>query len=236
MNELILNENTISSLEVSEMLDKDHKQLLKDIRVIIEVLEREKISPTDYFMISNYKDSQNKLQPCYQVTKMGCEILGNKQTGHKGILFTAKYVKRFNDMQSGIVNQFQSLSPELQAIFILDKKQQEQQKEIKEVKEQFKEMPLFKCECDEVQKEVKKKGVEVLGGIDSKAYRNGSLRSKVYADIQKQLKREFGVVNYASIKRNQVPKAIEVIKEYKVPYVLEDLIKMDNDQLNFELN
>ena len=28
---------------------------------------------------------------CYLVTKMGCELLGNKQQGEKGILFSAKY-------------------------------------------------------------------------------------------------------------------------------------------------
>ena len=30
---------------------------------------------------------------------MGCELLGNKQQGEKGILFTAKYVEKFNQME-----------------------------------------------------------------------------------------------------------------------------------------
>ena len=33
---------------------------------------------------------------------MGCEILANKMTGEKGILFTAKYVERFNKMETVI--------------------------------------------------------------------------------------------------------------------------------------
>ena len=33
---------------------------------------------------------------------MGCELLGNKQQGEKGILFTAKYVERFNIMEIAI--------------------------------------------------------------------------------------------------------------------------------------
>ena len=36
---------------------------------------------------------------------MGCEMLANKLTGEKGILFTAKYVKRFNDMEQYIKSQ-----------------------------------------------------------------------------------------------------------------------------------
>ena len=38
-----------------------------------------------------------KTYKCYECTKMGCELLANKLTGEKGILFTAKYVKRFKD-------------------------------------------------------------------------------------------------------------------------------------------
>lgn len=30
---------------------------------------------------------------------MGCELIGNKQQGEKGVLFTASYVKRFNEME-----------------------------------------------------------------------------------------------------------------------------------------
>lgn len=33
---------------------------------------------------------------------MGCELLGNKQQGAKGIEFYAKYVERFNQMEKEI--------------------------------------------------------------------------------------------------------------------------------------
>ena len=60
--------------------------------------------------------------------------------------------------------------------------------------------PLYGCEIDEVQKHVRKKGVEVLGGKGSEAYRDGSVRSQVYSDIYNQLKREYGCVSsYKSI-------------------------------------
>ena len=45
----------------------------------------------------------NKIYNCYLCTKMGCEMLGNKQRGEKGILFTAKYVKKFNEMEQQIL-------------------------------------------------------------------------------------------------------------------------------------
>ena len=50
-------------------------------------------------MESEYVNSQNKKQPCYEITKMGCEFVANKMTGVKGTAFTAKYVERFNKME-----------------------------------------------------------------------------------------------------------------------------------------
>lgn len=57
------------------------------------------MSVTDYFIKSTYRTEQNKEMPCYQVTRLGCDFLANKFTGEKGVLFTARYVKRFHEME-----------------------------------------------------------------------------------------------------------------------------------------
>ena len=92
------------------------------------------------------------------------------------------------------------------------------------------DMPLFQIECKEIQALVRKKGIEVLGGYRSIAYNNNSLRGKVYSDIQHQIRREFGVVRYEAIKRSQLEMAKEIIINYKVPLVLENEIKLLNEQ------
>ena len=60
------------------------------------------MSVADYFVKSVYIDAQGKERPCYEVTKLGCDFLANKFTGEKGVLFTARYVKRFHDMENAI--------------------------------------------------------------------------------------------------------------------------------------
>lgn len=37
--------------------------------------------------------------PCYLITRKGCEMIANKLTGKKGVLFTAAYVTAFEKMQ-----------------------------------------------------------------------------------------------------------------------------------------
>lgn len=112
MNNLALleKEQTISSLEVAEMIGKEHKNLLADIRGYIKELGELKIQltnsieiePTDFFQESTYKTGQNKTLPCFKVTRKGCEFVAHKLTGIKGTEFTAKYINRFHDMEDYI--------------------------------------------------------------------------------------------------------------------------------------
>lgn len=97
-----IEQKTISSIEVAEMVEKNHKELLRDIRRYCEQLGQSKIAQSDFFTASTYQNSQNKTQPCYLVTKKGCEFIANKLTGVKGAGFTAKYINRFHEMEDAI--------------------------------------------------------------------------------------------------------------------------------------
>ena len=72
-------------------------------RGIIEVLADIQMYVSDYFVESTYVDESGKENKCYECTKMGCDMLANKMTGDKGIIFTAKYVKAFNDMKEQLM-------------------------------------------------------------------------------------------------------------------------------------
>ena len=101
-----------------------------------------------------------------------------------------------------------------------------------EVKELKDTMPLLAVDCDLITKAVKTKGVEVLGGKDSNSYKDRSLRSRVYADIHREVKRQFGVTTYKAIKRNQCEKAVDFVNAYSVPFVLQEEISESNAQLS----
>lgn len=98
-------EYTLNTLEVAEMLETGHWQLLrklegdKKVKGVIPILTDNNFVVSDYFIPSTYKDASGKENKCYQVTRLGCDFLANKFTGEKGILFTARYVKRFHEME-----------------------------------------------------------------------------------------------------------------------------------------
>lgn len=95
-------EQTISSIEVAEMVGKGHKELLRDIRRYVSQLAESKIALGDFFTESTYKDANNQSRPCFNVTKKGCEFIAHKLTGQKGTEFTARYINRFHEMENVI--------------------------------------------------------------------------------------------------------------------------------------
>lgn len=122
-NKLInLNNNeglTIDSREVAEMTGKKHAHLMRDIQVYEKVIsENPKLDSQNFFIKSNYKvEGNNKTYDCYLLTKQGCEMVANKMTGEKGILFTAQYVQIFNQMEKSIKdNQLILVNKEIQEL------------------------------------------------------------------------------------------------------------------------
>lgn len=100
----------IDSREVAEMLGKKHFAVMKDLQGskdgkslgIIPTLLKSNFDVSQYYIESSYKDNSGKSNKCYLCTKMGCELIGNKQQGEKGILFSAKYVERFNQYEEAL--------------------------------------------------------------------------------------------------------------------------------------
>ena len=54
------------------------------------------------FIESEYKDSTGRTLPCYLCTKKGCDMIANKMTGKKGVIFTATYIEAFEKMKDFI--------------------------------------------------------------------------------------------------------------------------------------
>jgi prophage antirepressor-like protein len=113
----------------------------------------------------------------------------------------------------------------------------EVKEEIRKVNEDLqefkKDMPLLALECQKITKAKNQKVVPMLGGKDSPAYKDNSIRQQVYSDIDAQLRREFGVNTYKAIKRNQCDLAVKIINEYELPMYLKDQIDSSNAQESF---
>lgn len=70
--DLILQKETMSSLEIAELTGKRHADIMRDVRNLLEqgVNERN-------FALVDYTDAKGEKRPCYELTKKGCLILAS---------------------------------------------------------------------------------------------------------------------------------------------------------------
>lgn len=99
----------VDSREVAQIVGKDHAMLLRDIRGYIKYLTESNFAVSEFFIESTYTDSTGRTLPCYLCTKKGCDMIANKLTGRKGVLFTAHYVSAFEKMK-GFIEQGAALA------------------------------------------------------------------------------------------------------------------------------
>lgn len=123
------------------------------------------------------------------------------ESGLYALIFGSKLesAKRFKHWVTGEVlptirktgqYQMSNMSAELKAILMHDEKLVKIESRMDKL--EF-DIPLYGSEADELSNHVKRKGVAVLGGKKSEAYKDSNIRSKVYRDIYDQIKREFGI-------------------------------------------
>lgn len=225
-------ELVVTSRQVAEDFEKEHKNVLQTINNLVA-----ENSAVKNMIIESTYENRGKYYPEYLLTRDGFSLLVMGFTGSRALQWKLKYIEAFNKMEESIKGQVKQLSTEeiLELQFRYAKEVKEEVKELRDDFTEYKETtPLFTVECKELQALVRKKGVEVLGGKGSQAYIDNSLRGKVYADIQHQLKREFQVTKYEAIKRGQFVTAKEIIANYRVPTGLKEEIIKVNNQIDFK--
>ena len=106
MNELQVfahdNVDVVDSRAVAQMVGKNHRDLMRSIHSYVNIMannNERNFAPVDFFIESTYQDSKGENRPCYLLTKKGCDMVANKMTGEKGVLFTAAYATAFEAMR-----------------------------------------------------------------------------------------------------------------------------------------
>lgn len=109
MNDIVRLENfkgellpITDSLKVSEVTEKRHSDVMKDIRELINKLssndETRQIAQRNFTQCS-YINSNNREMPMYVMTKEGFENLMFTYNGTKMVIVKAKFIRKFHEME-----------------------------------------------------------------------------------------------------------------------------------------
>lgn len=227
--------SVIDSREVSQMIGKQHAHLTRDIKKYIDVISTNpKLDSLDFFIEDKYEDSKGEMRTCYLLTKKGCEMVANKMTGEKGILFTAEYVQAFNKMEQAIqapkkLTAIEQLKLQNEAILEVDKKVDEVIEEVKDLKNNT---TISYGQQEVINRTAKEVVVHVLGGKDTPAYKE--LNKKVFSSFWKDYKRVMQVASYRDTLIKDYDKALDFIIAWHPNRDLELMIIGCNAQLEME--
>lgn len=216
MNQLTRN---IPSTEVAEMVGRDHNEVLKDIRRIMNQLGEGNF-PQSYFIESTYTNTQNKELPCFLLTKKGCELYGTRMTGEKGTQFAVKYIERFNEMEYQQVQNVVPLSKDQALVTVLRttadlvedtqairNEQHEMRKELSLINEKVEEqITLTSGEQRTVQKEVAIKVYEIEDDT--------TIRPKLFRELHREIKDRFAVASYKDVRRQDLQMVLNYIRSW----------------------
>ncbi len=105
----------------------------------------------------------------------------------------------------------------------------------KDLQEFKRDMPILGMEADQITEAVHDTCVAVCGGVNSNAYKDRSLRGKVYSDIYREFKMIFGVTSYKSLRRSQRDMAVGLVRNYKASAHLAAQIRFTNAQFTLHV-
>ena len=89
----------IESRELARQIEIRHADLLEKISGYASILNERNFPLVNFFIKSKYFDGKGEERKLYFITKKGCNMVANKLTGEKGIIFTANYVTKFEQME-----------------------------------------------------------------------------------------------------------------------------------------
>lgn len=104
MNELITVVNgkpVVTSKQIADHFGKTHRHVLRDIAKELETAGE---FGSEHFGLSSYTSSQNKILPCYEMSRDGFTLIAMGFTGVKAQQWKIKYIEAFNAMERELLN------------------------------------------------------------------------------------------------------------------------------------
>ncbi|MBK5497438.1 Rha family transcriptional regulator [Peribacillus sp. TH14] len=211
----------VDSREVAEMVGKKHAHLLRDIAVykdVIDINQNPNLDSANFFIESYYMNDNNQKYSRFLLTRKGCHMVANKMTGEKGVLFTAAYVTKFEEMENKLKGpRVLTAKEQLKASMKLSLETSEEVGVLKEEVAEIKDILKNKMTIDHAKQSVIQSQINIrigkLWGIEE-TKQNFSKR-KLYSNLHSNLHRAFMVTSYKDVKDSEFDEVLSWVKTWR---------------------
>ena len=227
MNDIILStqngEPVVSSREVAKNFGKEHKDVLKAINNLVA----QNCAAKSMFHLSDF-ENRGKKYPMYLMNRDGFSLLAMGFTGKAALEWKLKYIQAFNEMEKKLAApQMPKLSKEMQALFMLDNRTQQQEQRLTALENT---MTVDYNQQRVLRKSISRSVIGALGDEKAPAYIDNHVRSKVYSECNHDVQDWFRVNSVGNIPRKRFDEAVEYIQRWKPSTNTVMLIQQTNGQ------
>ena len=197
--------------------------LFKALSVDSETLEKANIAQRN-FSLGSYRDLNNQERPCYSMNKAGVLQMLAKESATVRFRIT-QYIEKL-EKENRTLNPYAGLSKELQAIFSIDEKQQEQERRITRLEDNI---HIDRLQKKQLREFISTVVVNACGSKYSKAFKE--FGKKAYSAAYHDLYNAFGVSSYEEIPKIKFQDALAFINRWTPSRELALLIKASNAEV-----
>lgn len=211
-----------TSLQVAKNFEKRHDNVLRDI----ENLHKDVLNFEEMFIESTELDSYGRDRRIYYMNRDGFSLLAMGFTGKKALQFKLKYIDAFNQMEKQLQQQKPLSLPE--QIQLIAKGYDGLSKDVEDIKNR---MGLPGNMAHTFTKKRNAKIIVVLGGKNSNAYRDKTIRAKTYRALFSSYRETFDQDRYNDLPMKDFDKAVDFVNNWYPPFELQQEIRRANAQL-----
>lgn len=211
-----------TSLQVAQNFEKNHADVMRSIRNLTQQNCRVK----NMFVEDVYVNKRGQEQPMFYINRDGFSLLVMGFTGDKALQFKLKYIDAFNQMEKQLQQQKPLSLPE--QIQLIAKGYDGLSKDVEDIKNR---MGLPGNMAHTFTKKRNAKIIVALGGKNSNAYRDKTIRAKTYRALFSSYRETFDQDRYNDLPMKDFDKAVDFVNNWYPPFELQQEIQMVNAQL-----
>lgn len=225
MSNLVIMKNqqaVTSSLQVAEVFEKEHKNVLRDI----STLDLDRLNFEQMFLEGTEPDSYGRNRKVIYMNRDGFTLLAMGFTGKKALNFKLKYIEAFNKMENSIKTQLKlPTTPQGMLKLVLENVNDSNEK-VEELGTRLTDLeqntPVAPGDYNYISRRISQRVREVGRGYGELTQKQ---RGELFKDINQGVKRIAGVGSRSQLRERHYKAVVEFINDWEPSTATKTLVR-----------
>ncbi|AZP96127.1 phage regulatory protein [Latilactobacillus curvatus] len=225
MNNLVIMKDqqaVTSSLQVAEVFEKEHKNVLRDI----STLDLDRLNFEQMFLEGTEPDSYGRNRKVIYMNRDGFTLLAMGFTGKKALEFKLKYIEAFNQMENSIKAQLELPTTPQGILKLVLENVNDSNEKVEELGTRLTDLeqntPVAPGDYNYISRRISQRVREVGRGYGELTQKQ---RGELFKDINQGVKRIAGVGSRSQLRERHYKAVIEFINDWEPSTATKTLVR-----------